>query len=220
MDPVVVDIPVDNPPLEQAAAKCPRCQKSLVDPSGLGWCPGCGYCQSLEDSHPKTILSEKRPSVGGVVEAGGAVAQLPLWFWVSLLVVANAVFLSIVAGKQLPEGANLSRALWSTLQIAIGLLLVFLAQAWILIHIAPDEPTLTFKDSILSFRLWNLAIKRLPRFQASLWTAVLGFSLALGAILFVGGMKHWFSYMPHNRAAQEKLQQEKDATRGGPLVIE
>lgn len=199
---------------EVPSGGCPKCGKALVDPTGLGWCAGCGYCKSLADE--KRLVDQSRPVLGGMVEAGGgAVQSLPLWFWASGLILAIGITISIFVDKRLPTGDNFDRALWASLQIAIGLFIIFLAQCWALVSIAPEETTLTFKDALTSFRLWVLVFKRLPRLKEALWAAVFGLSLIIGSAAFIGGFVHWFDYLPKNAAAREL----ENARKNSPPVV-
>ena len=184
---------------------CPKCAKALVDPDGLGWCSGCGYCKSLEDKTAPSIARENapgKPSVGGIVETASAIRHLPIWFWVLLVVVSQGIVLSVVAGRDLPPGNCFQRALWATLQIAAGLLIMFLSQCWVLLQIAPEESTLAFKDALFPFKLWPLAFKRLPKNQISLWAAAFGFTIVIGAFACVGGLEHWLVYVPSSKGAR------------------
>jgi hypothetical protein len=192
--------------ISQAPANepCPKCGKALVDPSGLGWCKDCGYCKSLSQDRATRLEIKNGVSLGGVVEAGGAITRLPLWFWASLLFVAIGIFFAIVMDRRLPEGSNLHRATWTSVQIAVGVLVIFLSQYSALVTIAPEEPTLSFKDALFPFKLWGLIIKRLPKLQECLWTALLGLSLIVGSSVFIGGFEHWFNYLPKTVAEQER----------------
>ena len=189
-------------PVEQdapAVAACPKCEKPLVDPNGLGWCSACGYCRSLEVGNAAISQAEaavRRPSFGGMSETGDAIRGLPMWFWTSLLMVALGLFVSILANRQLPLGDCLERAKWATLQIAVGAFLIFSAQARILINIAHEEPSLNWLAALMPGRIWVCAYKRLPRFQESVWAASLGIAFVLGGFVFIGGLQHWFSYIP------------------------
>lgn len=212
--PEVPDVVEATP--EAPAADCPKCGKALVDPAGLGWCSGCGYCKSLADEQ-QLLQAPRRPSLGGVVEAGGAVTSLPLWFWASGLLIAVGIGISIFVDKRLPTGDVFDRALWATLQIAIGALIIFLAQCWALVSIAPEDPKLTFKDALAPFHLWVLVCKRLPRLKESLWAAVFGLSLIVGSAAFIGGFAHWFEYLPKNAAEQAKERARNADSK--PVVI-
>lgn len=204
-----------TPQARSAASACPRCGKALVDAAGLGWCSACGYCRTLEAANAE-VPQEPSRTAGRLQATGSAVTQLPLWFWIFLLVVGQGIFLSVVADRDLPAGDSLNRALWTTMQAAIGLVLLFFAQFWILLQIAPEHPTLTFKDAIVPFRLWSLAIKQLPRQQGALWVGSLGLTLMLGAVLCIGGLQHWFQYIPGSKSAPGASAPAKAA----PVVIE
>jgi hypothetical protein len=186
-------------PATSGAVPCPKCGKALVDPTGLGWCSGCGYCKSLTDEPTVTAVVEEaqsppRPSMA--TATAGAVRGLPLWFWVLLLVVAQAIGLTYMADRDLPPGANLDRAVWCTGQIAAGLALMFFAQCWLLLQIAPEVAALSFKDAVFPFKLYPLAFKRLPKNQISLWAAAFGATIFLGAFVWIGGLDHWLTYVP------------------------
>ena len=187
-----------------AAVACPRCAKPLADPNGLGWCSACGYCRSLEDGDAAMSQAEaaiSRPSYGGMTETGQAIRGLPMWFWTSLLMVALGVFVSILANRQLPLGDCLERARWTTLQIAVGAFLILSAQARILLNIAHEEPSLGCLAAIFPGRIWVCAYKRLPMFQESVWAASLGIAFVFGGFVFIGGLQHWFDYIPRSGAA-------------------
>jgi hypothetical protein len=179
---------------------CPKCSKKLVDSDGLGWCAACGYCRTLTESNikieparPKVTMT--MPSLGGLVETTQAVGQLPSWFWMLLFVIAQAAVLSLIAGRDLPPGDNFVRALWTTCQIGLGVVLVLVAQCWLLIHIAPEDPTLSYRDAVIPFRTWGLAFRRLPKGRISLWIAAFGLTLVVGAFACIGGLEHWLSYI-------------------------
>ena len=202
----------ESAPLPTAPANvpCPKCGNALIDPRSLGWCKACGYCKSLANFDAESSFAETRAgSLGGVVEAGGAITRLPLWFWTSLLCVAIGIFLAIVMDRRLPAGDNLQRATWASVQVAAGALMVFIAQCFALMTIAHEEPTLSFKDALFPFRLWGLVIKRLPKLKVCLWIALLGLSLSVGGAVFIGGFQHWFGYLP-----KSAVQLEKERIRG------
>lgn len=213
-----VDAPLaDVPPAEDG---CPRCGKTLIDPSGLGWCRACGYCKSLADDPSQRLLEEKRKaSLGGLVEAGGAVSGLPIWFWACFLFLAIGIIFGIVMDRRLPAGDNLDRAAWATAQIGVGLLLIFFAQLTALVTIAPEEPTLTYKDILFSAKLWGGVFKRLPRCKECLWTAILGIGLILGSALFIGGFQHWFTYLPKSSAQQAKEKARSNSSPGEIIAL-
>jgi len=213
-----VDVVQTPPPPAKANESCPKCGKDLIDPNGLGWCKDCGYCKSLADDNAKELLALKRAA--GMAKAGGAITVLPLWFWVSLLFFAIGIFFSIVMDQRLPESGTLQRAMWATLQVLVGYVVVFLAQWSALVTIAPEEPSLSYKDSVLSFKLWVMIMKRLPELRECLWTALLGLSLMIGSVAFIGGFEHWFGYVPKTMTEREKeLARTRKSGGGIPIVI-
>jgi hypothetical protein len=197
--------------------ECPKCGKTLIDPTGLGWCKACGYCKSLADDTAKSLLeSKKNAALEGVVHTGGAITRLPLWFWASMLCVAIGIFFAMVIDKRLPPGDNLERATWSAVQLGVGTFVVFLAQLFAVLTIAPEEPSLSFKDALVPVRLWGFVAVRLPLLKECVWAALLGLSLMIGSVAFIGGFQHWFSYLPKSAAEQEKTRGREGAT---PIVI-
>jgi hypothetical protein len=176
-------------------AVCPRCGQRLIDPTGLGWCKACGYCRSLATEAPAQLMARPPQPSRGVVLAGAAF-NLPLWFWALLLGVAVAAGLSFAAGRLLPPGNCLPRALWTSVQIGLGVVLIFSGQLVAVVAVAPEDERLSFKDALMPMRLWGLVIARLPRHSGCLWTSTFGAALVLCAFLFVGGLQHWFTYLP------------------------
>lgn len=214
-----VDSSSDMDNVAEMPEACPRCAKPLIDPSGLGWCAGCGYCKSLANDPTERLLAEqtaKSPLVG-VVATGGAIVGLPMWFWACFPFLAVGIVFSIYNGNRLPAGENLPRALWATLQIVAGLSLMIGAQICALIMIAPEVITLTFKDAIVPFKLWGLVAKRLPQCKECVWIAVLGFSLIVGSAVFIGGFGHWFTYLP--KSVAEQLKEKANQKLPGDILV-
>src|SRR5439155_25857678 len=112
---------VEPPPV---ASPCPRCNGPLTNPEGLGWCPKCGYCRSLEEDANKAALAAppaaRRPSALGFVEFFEVLGKLPSWLWPLLGGIVGVVVLSFAADFVLPN-ESLSRALWSAIQLILGL---------------------------------------------------------------------------------------------------
>jgi hypothetical protein len=178
--------------------QCPRCHKPLIDPNGLGWCKTCGYCRSLElEKNNKLLAAAPGPSRGAVL--AGAAGHIPLWFWVLLAGIAILAGLSLAAGRWLPPGNTLPRALWTSIQIGVGLALIFTGQLIAVVHIAPEDEKLSFKDAVVPTRLWLLVSKRLPRCCGCLWVSTWGLALVVFAVLFIGGLQHWFKYVPNSK---------------------
>jgi hypothetical protein len=188
---------VESSPLEF----CPRCRARLIDPDGLGWCRGCGFCRSLEEDRQKAGIraaarSAHQPSLLGLVELLQLFTLLPSWIWILLAGMAVTVLFTLPPSLVLPA-EGLERALWCTLQMVAGLLMIFAAQWWALWLIAPEDERLTGKDLIIPFRLWSLTLSRLPRLRGPVWLAAWALTAIVSAIFLVGGLEHWLEYLPH-----------------------
>src|SRR5438132_8108230 len=132
-----------------AVVPCPRCGGKLTNPEGLGWCPSCGYCRSLEQDAKKAALAAptapRGPSALGIVEFAEVLGKLPRWLWVLLGGTSIVVGISVAADVVLPED-SLARALWSSVQLGLGLVGVLAAQIWAFLLIAPETEHLSAKD--------------------------------------------------------------------------
>jgi hypothetical protein len=196
-----------RPDAERAGpGQCPKCRLQLIDPTGLGWCRGCGYCRSLEDETAKQLLQQTQAR-GPQVTMAGLIGHIPIWFWVLLIGLVAAVAASCAIGFLLPDGSNFTRALWATAQIAFALLAIFACQLFALVHIAAEDEKLGFKDALVPTRLWSLVCKRLPDTACYLWGATWSLALIVSAFLFIGGLDHWYGYLPG--AKDEKTKQHR-----------
>jgi hypothetical protein len=191
-------LPSSAPPAAESTELCPRCSKPLTDAKGLGWCQACGFCKSLEEDRAKIPLQNPAtaPAKANAVGAMGmVVGNLPIWLWILLL--GMALF---AAATLLPAhyfGKNpLHRALWCTGQIVGGLVLLFTAQFLALLRLAPEDEKLGIKDVFLPFRLWGLIFQRLPALRFPLWIGGWGVAIIISALVFVGGLSHWMTYLP------------------------
>src|SRR6188508_2429837 len=113
--------PVAAEPINADA--CPRCRQPLIDPAGLGWCKACGYCRSLETEQNHQLLGAAPAPTRGEALAGAA-RQIPLWFWVLLAGIGVLGGMSLAVGRLLPAGSSFPRALWTTVQMVLGLFLI------------------------------------------------------------------------------------------------
>jgi hypothetical protein len=192
--------PVKLMTLASSAVPCPRCQKPLTDPDGLGWCQACGFCQSLEEGKSNVPLPEVPkpavgPSQGGMFELLVLITRLPSWWWTLLTGMALFALVSYVTGKHVAM-TTFERALWCTIQIGAGLAMILLAQFMALVCLAPEDEKLSTKDALLSGRLWQLVFQRMPRMRLPVWLAGWGLAVIVSAIFFVGGLSHWMDYLP------------------------
>jgi len=182
---------------------CPKCGKPLTDAAGLGWCPACGYCRSLEETPTRAELEREAPPSPATDELGKPVGPskefvIPVWAMLLVLGIAALAGGSYFAGKKLDPN-SFGRALWTSVQIALGILVLFIGQFIALVRVAPSDPTLSFKDAILPFRLYGHVFQRLPRLSFSVCTLGWGITLIAAALFFIGGLNHWFSYIQSNK---------------------
>lgn len=199
-------VPSANP----ETSPCPRCRKPLIDPKGLGWCRACGYCRSLEDTPQQAAAPVQQSQPNQVTATGAAIAQMPIWFWVMLLGCAGMVGANFAAGRFLTL-SPFQRALFTTVEIGVSVGVLFLAQFFALLRIAPEDASLSFKDAVFPFRLYGLIFKRLP---ATSWTVVFvswAIAAAVAAGIFIGGTGHWFNYLPGNQKTQPNQAQKTKA---------
>lgn len=199
--------PVAAPPAAPST-DCPKCGGKLIDPGSLGWCPKCRYCRSLEEEGAKAALPQQptaaKPSPFGIVEFSEMVSRLPRWLWVLLGGMAIVAGISTAAHFLLAVDA-MPRALWSTIELVIGLLLILAAQAWSLILLAPHDDSMGPKDLILSVRLWSQTFRRLPEMRRQLWLGGWGATAAACALGIVGGFSYWYQYYKPKRIAEKGL---------------
>jgi hypothetical protein len=182
------------PATEVAADTCPKCGDTLVDPKGMGWCKKCGYCRSLQES---PVRETPRPSAGpSKVDAAKDALKLPFWFWVMILGMGVVAGASALVGARLPAGPKFERALWCTIQIGLGILLIWVTQFVALIKLAPKDATLNFSHAILPGKIWGLIGKRLPAMAPCLWVGAWCVTAILSAVYFIGGLGHWNEYLP------------------------
>ncbi len=188
---------------------CPRCQQPLIDPEGLGWCRGCGYCRSLVETEKKIVPAATTASQPNrLAVTGEAVGFVPQWFWMMLLgigLITGATY----AGGHFLSLTPFQRALLTTVQIGLSVITMFIGQFIGLMRIAPDEPTVNFMDAVFPFRLYGLIFKRLPRTQVTVLAASWGLTALIASVVFIGGLGHWFTYLPGNQKKNQPNQVQK-----------
>lgn len=181
---------VSSRPVESA---CPCCESKLIDPESLALCPKCGWCRSLAETaqwSARPVHPTRPPSRLGGQEFLELLFKSPGWLWILAGGILLNGVITVVAGSLLPS-EGLFRALWTTGQIAVGLLLILGAQAWALVLFAPTDDKLGAKDLFLSGRLWGLILKRLPATQWQVGFAVWGLTLVISAAGWIGGLAYY-----------------------------
>ena len=205
---VTVETSSVGAPPSAPSAPCPRCGGRLTSPEGLGWCPSCGYCRSLEGDGDKLAVeapsAPRQPSALGIVEFFELLGKLPVWLWVLLGGTLIVAVLSVAANCVLPDD-SLPRALWCSIQLGIGLLGLLAAQIWTFVILAPETDHLSTKDLILSARLWSLTCRRLPESQRQVWLGGWSAATMLAAIFLVGGYSYWYQFYKPKKLADTSL---------------
>jgi hypothetical protein len=122
----------------------------------------------------------------------------PSWLWGLLTGLAVITVGSLVADRYLPQD-SLARALWSTIQVALGLMLAFGTQFYAILRVSANDGSLGgFTIFIFSSRIWSLVFKNLPATRWLVWLETWSLSAAALAILSIGGFGYWWDlYRPH-----------------------
>lgn len=182
---------------------CPRCGAALVNPGSLGWCQKCGYCQSLEEEAPPTNqLNQRRaPSPLGMLELWDLIRETPRWLQILLAGVVVIVVLSLIPNHFLDEDC-LARAVYTTVQIGVGVLMCIAATVWACVWIGvATEKEISPKDFILPFQMWSVAFGYLPRSRKPVTCLAWGVAVQLCAVLLIGGLDFWWEvYNPKHFA--------------------
>lgn len=174
---------------------CPRCLAGLTDPDGLGLCPRCGYCHSLEEA-PSVSLSdqatvvEAAPSNNQVVLGMRAVGQLPLITWPILLGCLSLLPLCYFADRRLLPDSR-ERALWCVGQLLYGLATVFVAQVWAFCLLRWRREEVGIKDIFFPANLWRLTCMALPGTGGALSLGATGCLAIFTALIWIGGWWYW-----------------------------
>jgi hypothetical protein len=125
--------------------------------------------------------------------------------WVTLIGLGLIIGGTWAAGKYLTL-TPLNRALFTTIQMASGLGLMLLGQFIGMMRIAPDDPTMGFKDFLFPFKLYAMALKYLPATQWTVYFGIWGLAAIITVNICVGGMLHWLDYLPGNKDKGAKVQ--------------
>ncbi len=182
---------------------CPRCGAALVNPGSLGWCQKCGYCQSLEEEAPLTsrMNQRKAPSTLGALEILDLIRETPRWLQILLAGVVVIAVLSLIPNHFLDEDC-LERAIYTTVQIGVGLLMCIGATIWVGVWIGvATEEEIGPKDFILPFRMWSIVFGSLPRSRKPVTLGAWGVAVQVCAVLLIGGLDFWWEVYNPKRFA-------------------
>jgi hypothetical protein len=172
---------------------CPRCHTILTDPYGIGHCPRCGYCRSLELEGVAVLAASAKPKRWTVELRGlrNALRAAPVIFLAVFVALLVFVPLATLADRRFPPGSR-ERALWSTGHLVCGVLLLGAGQAWAIAILKRMTELVSWGDVLSPTHLWGLALRRLP---ATGWPVGLGSGgvvAILSAVVWVGGLSYWF----------------------------
>lgn len=206
------------PPLKaDPDVNCPRCRTVLTDPYGIGHCPRCGYCRSLEVEGVAVLAAAGKHRRWTLTLRGlqQALRSTPVIFLAVLVALLAVVPLAIMADRRFPAGSR-ERALWSTGHLVCGVLLLLAGQAWAITILKRLRELVGWGDLLSPTHLWGLAVRRLP---ATGWPVGLGASgvvAILSAVIWVGGLSYWFRLDPTPDsedpvAAKEAAERRKEA---------
>src|SRR5262245_20738063 len=112
-----------RPTAALAGTACPRCDTPLIDPESLGLCRRCGYCRALAQAPPFVAVPHAAPrwaSALGLVGVWQQLCLVPAGTWLILGATLTVLPLSYLADHRLSP-ASRERALWSTVQLGVGL---------------------------------------------------------------------------------------------------
>jgi hypothetical protein len=187
----------------------------LIDATGLGWCQSCGYCRSLEEERargaiPSWDAAAPKDAASEPTGADGWLAKLPSWAGMLLGGVVFVVLINVPPSLFLTPD-TLTRAVWSTVGVVLGVVMILAAQFWALMTIAPEDDNLGIKDLLVSGRLWVLTCKRLPKTSGQVWLGAWGLTAILSAVLLVGDLEHWLRYLPKSQATLMREAAERAA---------
>jgi hypothetical protein len=177
---------------------CPRCHTILTDPYGIGHCPRCGYCRSLEVEGVAVLAAAaRRPKRWALTVRGlrRALGATPMVFAAVLVALVAVVPLALLADRRFPPGSR-ERALWSAGHLASGTLLLLAGQAWAVTVLKRLRELVTWGDLLSPLHLWGLAVRRLPETGWAVGLGSSGMLAILSAVLWVGGLSYWFRLTP------------------------
>jgi hypothetical protein len=125
------------------------------------------------------------------------------------------IVLICVTGNLVLPPLCLARALWSSLQIVLGIVGVVLAQMTAMMLIGAEEEGLGAKDVIIPGRLWRATLKRLPATRRAVWIGAWSLTAIASALIFLGGFDYWFELLKVDRLRKtaETLAESSEARK-------
>jgi serine/threonine protein kinase len=181
---------------------CPRCGTPYTKSANKGWCLSCGYFPEKEGAAIPIV--EKIPAFGP-------------WCWYLLAGVVGIIVISALGELVLPKHC-FARALWGTLQLVVGIVIVVVADIIAYLYVLPTGTQVSFVEALFPVQLWISAFEKLPKTRKPVCLLGWGVTIILAAVFLVGGQFYWFKkHAAHNAAAaasskdEEKEKEELDS---------
>jgi hypothetical protein len=194
--PFCQDLGIDPASVPQALARtltCPHCGHQLLNLASLGVCQNCGYCQALEEARSAVITNQSVEfrlfSMRNLLYMWDRLVFLHEWLVLLFAGMTSAVFLSFMANRLL-AAESAQRALWTTLQIGLGVVGMVAAQVWayrIIKSLYRDGEKL----SPFSPQIWRGIAHQLPKTGGPTYLLTWCFTLTLSAAFMIGGLGYW-----------------------------
>lgn len=189
--------PASSKPLPVSSGQevlCPRCGAKLINPDSLGLCQVCGYCRSLEEGRAKVLAvpAEEEQAILGRRGRRSGFHWLAESFWLPCFAVGAVALFTHLLDRRVDE-ESVTRTLWATGELIVGVVALFVAQWWALVMVAPREEGMGIRDLFLPARLWILTLIRLPETRWPVSMAAAGWALVACAVFWIGGLELWYS---------------------------
>jgi len=226
--PFCQDLGIDAASVPQTLPRtltCPHCGHQLLNLASLGVCQNCGYCQALEEARSAVITNQSIQfrlfSVRNLLYMWDRLVYLHEWLVLLFAGMTAAVFLSFMANRLL-AAESAQRALWTTLQIGLGVVGMVAAQVWaywIIKSLYRDGEKL----SPLSPQIWRGIAHQLPKTGGPTYLLTWCFTLTLSAAFMIGGLGYWSKEdrsPSHEPPARTKTKEKASPTKANDVTTE
>src|SRR5262249_5003292 len=115
---------------------------------------------------------------------------IPAWGWALLGGMAVVGLISLAAGLLLPPD-SLPRAIWSSVQILVGVISLLLAQVSVCGLLGLQREGIGLQDLIFPDKIWRMAFGRLPETRWQVCWGAWSLALVGFAVLCINGLTYW-----------------------------
>jgi hypothetical protein len=199
--------PAGQPPAPQGgipARTCPNCRKPLWVVVGSRWCSNCGY-REVTNEAPEPVPGAVAPGRKGSRPRRGEWSEIqsliPRWGWALLGGMAVVGLASVAAGLKLPPN-SLPRAVWTTVQVGVGVISLLLAQVSVCGLLGLQREGIGLLDLLFPDKIWRMAFRRLPETRWQVCWGAWSLALVGFALLFINGLTYW---LPKKGALKAKV---------------